>query len=82
MYSNKSNEELIELLEELNQANHDLKTEVRDSAIDSRDYDRAILQLETVAEKSFYAGFECGINKEIVMTKMKAWLNYKMEARI
>ena len=77
-YENKTKDELIELLDELKQSNSDLKNELRDVAIDNKDYDRAILELTTTAEKSFYAG-RCSDSK---VTQLKAWLNYKMEERL
>jgi len=74
-YENKTNEELIELIDELKQSNNDLKTELRDTAIDNKDYDKAILELSTIAEKSFYAGR----GSDLKSTQLKSWLNYKME---
>lgn len=77
-HENKTNEELIELIEELKQSNHDLKTELRDTATDNKDYDKAIKDLATIAEKSFYAGRD----SDLKSTQLKSWLNYKMEERL
>lgn len=77
-YENKTNEELIELLEELNQSNEDLREEITNTASDNNDYDLAILQLETIAEKSFYAGRDSNLN----LTPLKAWLDHKVGERL
>ncbi len=79
-YENKTNEELIELLEERDQSVSDLQEEISDSESDSRDYDAAILKLSTIAESSFYAGIESSRN--ITLTPIKAWLNYKIGERL
>ena len=78
-YENKTNEELTELLEERDQSIEDLNDEITSDAEDAKDYDRAIKDLSTIAEKSFYAGYNT-IKKP--MNDLKAWLNYKMEARL
>tara|TARA_R110000823_G_scaffold314099_1_gene442499 strand:- start:216 stop:458 length:243 start_codon:yes stop_codon:yes gene_type:complete len=77
-YENKTNEELIELLDELKQSNESLRDEIKTASSDNKDYDRAILELTTTAEKSFYAG-RCS---NLKVTPLKAWLNYKMEERL
>ena len=77
-YENKTNEELIELLEEENQSNEDLRDEIKSISSDNNDYDVAILELATIAEKSFYAGRD----SDLQSTPLKAWLNYKIGERI
>tara|TARA_R110000772_G_scaffold45257_1_gene103812 strand:+ start:61 stop:300 length:240 start_codon:yes stop_codon:yes gene_type:complete len=77
-YENKTNEELIELLEEENQSNEDLRYEIKSISSDNNDYDVAILELATIAEKSFYAGRD----SDLQSTPLKAWLNYKIGERI
>ena len=84
-YENKTNEELIELLEskderindleECEQSCEELESEIRCMSSDGNDYDKAIKELATIAEKSFYAGR----NSDLKSTQLKSWLNYKME---
>lgn len=78
-HENKTKEELIDVIDELEQSNDDLRDEIKNISVDASDYDTAILQLETIAEKSFYAGYNV-IKKPNNQTK--AWLNYKVEARL
>jgi len=77
-YENKTNEDLIELLEERDQLIDDFHDEIASDAADAKDYDRAIKDLSTIAEKSFYAGRDSDSNS----TPIKAWLNYKIGERI
>lgn len=78
-YDDLSKDDLIELLEERDQSIEDLNDEIESNTSDNKDYDRAIMDLSTIAEKSFYAGYRT-INKP--MNDLKAWLNYKMEERL
>ncbi|NRA79367.1 MAG: hypothetical protein HRU18_14260 [Pseudoalteromonas sp.] len=77
-HENKTNEELIDLIDELKQSNESLRDEIRTASSDNNDYDKAILELSTIAEKSFYAGRD----SDLKSTQLKSWLNYKMEERI
>jgi len=79
VYTDKTNEQLIEILEELKQENEDLKSEIQTAKSDSKDYDSAILNNEKVVEKAFYAGFTEGSR---TLDPLKPWLNYRMEARL
>ena len=90
-YENKTNEELIELLEQRDEELEEYEMKVgdieceRDSAYDDlsvlhelEDFDK-----ESFAEKAFDRGVEAGQNFKHDKTKiMKAWLNYKIEARL
>lgn len=86
-YENKTNEELIDLLEgrddeidELKQKNDETSMELSDSydqlseLHEIEDFDK-----ETFANNAFDAGYEAKGNNE---AKLKSWLNYKIGARI
>lgn len=81
----KTNEELIELLEERDQTISDLRDELKSDAADVRDYDKAILEVESIAEKSFYNGYKFGKDAGLghytgnpYDSNLRAWLNYKI----
>tara|TARA_R110002096_G_scaffold66306_2_gene161393 strand:+ start:1472 stop:1705 length:234 start_codon:yes stop_codon:yes gene_type:complete len=76
--NNKTKEELVDIIDELKQSNETLKDDVQTASSNNNDYDKAILELSTIAEKSFYAGRDSDLNQ----TPLKSWLNYKMEERI
>ena len=76
--NNKTKEELIDIIDELKQSNESLKDDVQTASSNNNDYDKAILELTTIAENSFYAGRDSDLNQ----TPLKSWLNYKMEERI
>lgn len=88
-YENKTNEELIELLEardeeleqieEHDQSIEELEDENRDLQNIIDDYNSSLSDREEVSEAAFDAGYEAKENKE---AKMKAWLNYKIGARL
>jgi len=88
-YENKTNEELIDLLEakdeEINtlqeneQSIDDLVDEIRDYENQQEAYNDALVDRERVSEKAFYAGYDAYKPDD---SKVKAWLNYKIEARI
>ena len=79
-YDDLSKDDLIELLEERDQSIEDLTDEIKIDASDARDYDNAIKDLSTIAEKSFYAGLEA--SRQLTVTPIKAWLNYKIGERL
>ena len=89
MYSNKWNEELIELLEERDEHIDELdckledvigfEEEVSDLQNQIDDFNSSLGDREEVSEKAFYAGFTEGSR---TLDPLKPWLNYKMEARI
>jgi len=88
-YENKTNEELIDLLEakdkeisdlqENEQNIEELTDEISDYESQQEEYNEALSDREQVSEKAFYAGFKSAENKELVV---KSWLNYKIEARL
>lgn len=88
-YENKTNEELIELLEakdeeiqqqqEHDQSIEELEDENRDLQNVIDDYNSSLSDREEVSEAAFDAGYEA---KENQLPKLKAWLNYKIGARI
>ena len=88
-YENKTNEELIELLEskdeeieqfeEHDQTVEELEDENRDLQNIIDDYNSSLSDREEVSEAAFDAGYEAKENNE---AKMKAWLNYKIGARL
>jgi len=88
-YENKTNEELIELLEardkkleqieENDQSIEELEDENRDLQNIIDDYNSSLSDREKVSEAAFDAGYEAKENNE---AKMKAWLNYKIGARL
>lgn len=71
--------DLREKLEELEQSRDDLSDEVESLLEEVNEYDRAISNRESVAEHAFKAGYNV-IKKP--MNDIKAWLNYKIEARL
>lgn len=88
-YENKTNEELIELLEardetineleEYEQSCDDLQDENRDLQNIIDEYDSAVSDREKVSESAFFAGHHEGLNGN---QALKSWLNYKIRARI
>ena len=88
-YENKTNEELIDLLEvrderigeleENEQSIDDLEDENRDLQNIVNEYDSAVSDREKVSEVAFNAGYQA---KENNQAQLKAWLNYKIGARI
>ena len=86
-YENKTNEELIELLEEKDEEIQQLECKADDLEMEQADYVNEIESMtecsidkqeqEELAEKSFYAGLYSSRN--LTLTPLKAWLNYKME---
>lgn len=92
-YENKTNEELIELLEardeeleqieeqieEHDQSIEEVEDENRDLQNIIDDYNSSLSDREEVSEAAFDAGYEAKENNE---AKMKAWLNYKIGARL
>ena len=88
-YENKTNEELIDLLEakdeEINtlqeneQSIDDLVDEIRDYENQQEAYNDALVDRERVSERAFYAGFKAAENKS---TALKSWLNHKVEVRL
>ena len=87
-YENKTNEELIELLEakddeiselqETEQNIEELTDVISDYQSQEEDYNLALADREQVSEKSFYAG---RISDQ-KLTPLKAWLNHKIEERL
>ena len=88
-YENKTNEELIELLEakdeqicdfeENEQHCSDLEDENRDLQNVIDDFNSALSDREEVSEAAFFAGHNDGLNGN---QALKSWLNYKIGARI
>ena len=88
-YENKTNEELIEILEEKDsqiytlecdaQDSSDLEDEVSELNNQAEEYNTALSDRETVSESAFTAGHEAGTKG---LELMRAWLNHKIEARI
>lgn len=88
-YENKTKEELIDLLEakdeEINtlqeneQIIDDLTDEIRNYENQQEEYNEALADREQVSEKAFYAGYDA---YKSAAFKVKAWLNYKIEARL
>lgn len=88
-YKNKTNEELIDLLEakdeeieelEANeQSIDDLEDENRDLQAIINEHDESLGDREEVSELAFDAGYEAKENNE---PQLKAWLNFKIGARI
>ena len=86
-YENKTNEELIEILEErdeeieqLESRNDDLENEVDTLSSDLSSLEAEMVHSddeEGIAEKAFNAGFEAKSENQF-----QAWLNYKVEARL
>jgi len=79
-YENKTNEELIELLEERDQKAEELSSELKEAiqAVAFTSY--CEVDSSENIEKSFYAGLESSRN--LTQTPLKAWLNFKMENRL
>jgi hypothetical protein len=84
-YENKSKEELIELLEELQQENKDLKEEIKSNSDDNKCYEDAISYNETRSERVFYSGYKSGKDAGLAYhtgntyeSNIKAWLNFKI----
>ncbi len=67
-------------IEEIKQDNEDLEESILIYKSEAEDYNEALLDREVVSEKAFIAGFFSGEDKNSTLTK--AWLNYKIEARI
>ncbi len=93
MYSDKTNDELIELLEtkdeeieELEyktQSIEDLEDEVTTLSNEIAGYDESLSDREQVSEKAFNAGYDaCDSDSKAYIGKLKQWLNFKMEARL
>ena len=94
MYSGKTSEELIELLEardeeieELEckaQSIEDLEDEIRTLSNEIAEHDESLSDREEVSEKAFNAGYDaCDSDcKGSYIGKLKRWLNFKMEARL
>ena len=88
-YENKTNEELIELLEakdeeieelEANEQNcSDLEEENATLQSQIEDYDESLCDREEVSELAFNAGYEA---KENNQDQLRGWLNYKVGARL
>ena len=88
-YENKTNEELIELLEardekineleEYEQSCDDLQDENRDLQNIVDEYDSAVSDREKVSEFAFNAGYKAKENNE---EHLRGWLNFKIGARI
>ena len=88
-YENKTNEELIELLEardetindleEYEQSCGDLEDENRDLQSIIDEHDSSVSDREEVSEAAFNSGWHACCNGK---AKLKSWLNYKIEARI
>ena len=75
-------DELEEQLEEANQEIEDLSSEVSSLTCELVEYAAMELeneQRESLCESSFNAGYS---SKEIGVTRIKGWLNYKVEARL
>ena len=88
-YENKTNEELIELLEakdeiigeleENEQSCSDLESENADLQKIVNDYDESLCDREEVSELAFNAGYDaCHTGSE----QLRGWLNFKIGARI
>ena len=87
-YENKTNKELIELLEEKDEEIQQLESKADDLECEQADFVSEIesiteysmdkSQQEELAEKSFYAGRDSDTNS----TPLKSWLNYKIGERI
>ena len=85
----KTNEELIELLEERDEeieelescTSHidDLEDEIATLTSEINDYDESLSCREEVSEKAFYAGYNTIKKPE---NSIKAWLNFKVENRL
>jgi hypothetical protein len=88
-YENKTNEELIELLEakdeeisefeEHDQSIEELEDENRDLQNVIDDFNSSLSDREEVSELAFNAGYEA---KESNQPLLKSWLNFKIRARI
>lgn len=89
-YENKTNEELIELLEakdeEINilqeneQNAQELTDEISDYESQVEEHNEALADREQVSEKAYYAGFDDAKNEKL--SSIKGWLNFKVEQRI
>ena len=87
-YTDKTNEELIELLEDkqetINQLEGELEEAKEDAAESFSEMEEVvessfdIQQQEELAEKSFYAGRE----SDLSLTPLRAFLIFKLEARL
>lgn len=82
----KSVDELITMIEELNdeldekkQEIEELEMEVEEASSDVENYEESSIDEEGVAEAAFNAGYDANERGELCM---RAWLNYKIEARI
>ena len=88
-YENKTNEELIELLEskdeeieqfeENHQSIEDLESDNQDLQNVIDDYNSSLSDREEVSEAAFKSGHKSGLDNEALL---KSWLNYKIGARI
>lgn len=85
-YENKTNEELIDLLEERDESLQDAESSLSDLSdqITELSIDNSMLEdfrenKEELVESSFNSGYEAKENNE---PKLKAWLNHKIGARI
>ncbi len=89
-YENKTNEELIDLLDErdeeievLEQCKMEIdaledEVTLRQSQID--EHDESLSCREEVSEKAYYAGFNDANNT--TLSNIKGWLNFKVENRL
>lgn len=81
-------EDLKEELEESKSSNVDLSDEITVMEHDHKNYDDAIGEHEEIAEKAFNAGYVKGFNNPTIKSEVykseniRAWLNYKIEARL
>ena len=90
MYENKTIEELIDLLEGQDDEIEELKQEANEAealqeevcALQEQidDFNAAMGDREEVSEKAYYAGYQCC--NDGLMTILKGWLTFKMEARL
>jgi len=88
-YENKTEEELIELLEDRDEKIEELEQEVCEaSELEDEvselqgqldEVNSALTDREEVSERAFYSGYKSGANSEFVL---KSWLNFKIEERI
>jgi len=92
MYSDKTNEQLIELLEERDETIEEKTQEIESKAdeynvifnelheLHSETMDK--IELEEFTKSVFMAGYEAGRSGKTGATPLKCWLNYKMMERM
>jgi len=79
----ESIEELREKIDELKQSNEDLKMDNYVIQEENKTLQELAKEKESLIEKTFFAGVDAGSKSNKCKTEeLKAWLNYRIEARL